>query len=74
MKTSFLSRRESIKHMTTSVAKLVGLGFAFHIVSKPRLAHNAGPGPCTACACQGFEGSSYICENYICHHPWNAHQ
>jgi hypothetical protein len=71
---TFLSRRESIKRMFTSVATLLGLGFALQIEAKPHLAHHAGPGPCTLCGCQGFEGTSYICSNYICHHEWQKHQ
>jgi len=74
MRRSFLNRREGIKHMVTSVASLFGLGFAFHIGSQRHLAHNTGPGRCSRCGCQGFEGSSYICSNYYCHHTWNDHQ
>ena len=33
--------------------------------------HRCGPGACMDCACQGFVGSSYICEN--CQHPYNHH-
>jgi len=67
-----------MKHMATSVATsvvaLISVGFALRTNSKPHLAHPVGMGPCTVCGCQGFEGSSYICSNQSCHHPYSAHQ
>jgi hypothetical protein len=33
--------------------------------------HRCGPGACNDCACQGFTGTSYICET--CRHPYNHH-
>jgi len=72
--TTLFTRRKSIEQMTSTVTKLFGLVFAARIVGKPHLAHNAGPGPCSKCGCQGFQGSSYICSADYCHHTRNDHQ
>ncbi len=67
------TRRESIKQVMGAASRLIGFFFVTRVVTRSPLVHNAGPGPCTKCGCNGFAGSSYICSNSYCQHTWNDH-